>query len=284
MKKIAAIILNYNSYKDTEKCVNYLKKQNYDSLNIVVVDNGSKNNSEITSLNEMAQKQKIKLICTKQNRGFSAGNNIGLRYADSIDADWAMIINPDVELRDEQYIEKVVSYFDKWNEAVVVGTNIVLPGGNTQNPMYGKTLNDEIFWLKPKIRKIIGLKPNKIIDNSKTGYCDQLTGCCFFINMDFIRKIGFLDENVFLYCEERILASQVSNLGYKELYIADITANHEHYVEKKKDMNVAAKMRIMINSRIYWIKKYSDYSFFGKKAAVISKRAEWLLWRIIWWK
>ncbi len=284
MNKIVAVILNYNSCEDTEKCVRYIKEQNYDNLDIVIVDNASTDKNEIEALRRISQKQNIKLIVNSKNKGFSAGNNIGLRYADSIGGDWAMIINPDVELRDRDYIMKVFEQIVKWPEAVVVGTNIVLPNGNAQNPMNEKTLSEEILWLMPKIRKTLGIRPKRIIDNSVTRYCNQLTGCCFFMDMEFVKKIGYLDESVFLYCEERILASQVSALGYKELFISDVTANHEHYVEKKPDKNIAAKMRVMINSRIYWIRKYSEYSKLGKLAAIIAKKAEWLMWRIIWWK
>lgn len=284
MKKVVAVILNYNSCEDTEKCVRYVKEQNYDNLDIVIVDNASTDENEINALMRISESQNVKLIINSQNKGFSAGNNIGLKYAGSIDGEWAMIINPDVELRDKDYIRKVFEQVEKWSEAVVVGTNIVLPNGDAQNPMNEKTLSEEILWLMPKIRKTLGMKPKRVIDNSKTRYCNQLTGCCFFVNMEFMRKINYLDENVFLYCEERILASQVSDLGYKELFLSEVTANHEHYVEKKQDRDIAAKMRMMINSRIYWIKQYSDYKTLGKLSAIVAKKAEWLMWRIIWWK
>ena len=40
-EKVYAIILNYNSFSDTKKCIEHLKKQNYENLRIVVVDNAS---------------------------------------------------------------------------------------------------------------------------------------------------------------------------------------------------------------------------------------------------
>lgn len=44
--------------------------------------------------------------------------------------------------------------------------------------------------------------------------------------MSFAEKMGYLDESVFLYCEEPILASRVKKYGYKELYVREITAYH----------------------------------------------------------
>ena len=41
MNKVVAIILNYNSAKDSLKCVKYLLKQDYSDFEIVIVDNNS---------------------------------------------------------------------------------------------------------------------------------------------------------------------------------------------------------------------------------------------------
>lgn len=46
--------------------------------------------------------------------------------------------------------------------------------------------------------------------------------------------MGYLDESVFLYCEEPILASRVKKYGYKELYVREITAYHMHHDSEKE--------------------------------------------------
>ena len=88
-----------------------------------------------------------------------------------------------------------------------------------------------------------------------------------------------MDEGTFLYCEESILASQVKKYKYSELFISNIIANHEHY-EKNKQGRKGNKMRAMLESRIYWIKKYSDYSNIQKFFLVSSKKFQILFWKL----
>ena len=193
MERVTAIVLNYNSAEDSEKCINFLKKQNYDNLSIVLVDNCSTNNNENEKLKQIEEKYKIKYIKNSKNNGFSAGNNIGIKYAlskENSETDWCLIINPDVELRDSEYIFKVMKENKKWNKSVVIGTDVYLPSGIQQNPMIEKNVYEEIFGVILN-RILKKLKKKKVFS---TGYCDKLVGCCFFIKSSFIKEINFLDE------------------------------------------------------------------------------------------
>ena len=71
MKKVAAVILNYNTPDDTIRCVNLLKNQKGVELLPIVVDNKSIDNSVEVFEKELASK----LIKNTENKGYSAGNN-----------------------------------------------------------------------------------------------------------------------------------------------------------------------------------------------------------------
>ena len=76
--KIATIILNYNSSKDTIKCLNFLRQQQNVDLHIIVVDNCSQEQDRCAVEQECVISG-IEFIVSFENRGYSAGNNIGLR-------------------------------------------------------------------------------------------------------------------------------------------------------------------------------------------------------------
>jgi GT2 family glycosyltransferase len=130
--KIAAIILNYNSVKDTMKCIEFLQKQKLnEELHVIVVDNNSSEelgirNEELWStvnfLSPMAQRpmvqQSTEVIYADENRGYSAGNNIGLRRATELGAKYALVINPDMELVDVNYIAKLVEVMERDEDVV----------------------------------------------------------------------------------------------------------------------------------------------------------------------
>lgn len=281
MKKITAIILNYNSAKDTEKCLYYLSKQNYSNLEIIVVDNASTRIDEDKKLQELNKKYNITYLKNDINNGFSAGNNIGIRYSlndndNDNEPEWFLIINPDVELRDNYYIYNALNIISKYEKVVVAGTEICLPSGIQQNPLIEKKFFDEL--LIGQFFSKVFKKHSNVNKLKETGYCQKLIGCCFFIKADFLKEIGYLDEGTFLYCEESILASQVIKHGYNELFVSNIVANHEHY-EKLKQGKRGKKMQTMIKSRIYWIKKYSNYNKIVKIFLVLSKRIQMFVWK-----
>ena len=88
--------------------------------------------------------------------------------------------------------------------------------------------------------------------------------------MSFAEKMGYLDESVFLYCEEPILASRVKKYGYKELYVREITAYHMHHDSEKG--NQVNRLRRFRSSRRYYWKEYSGYGKMKLAALMFSDR------------
>lgn len=272
MEKVTAIILNYNSSTDTKKCIEFLIRQSYNNLDILIIDNNSSKESEVQNLQEIVKNKNIKLILHNENKGFSAGNNIGLKYAIENGADWCLIINPDIELRDTNYIEYIISQSKKWNEAVVIGTNIVLPSGKRQNPQREAGFLEEVLWPVQSLKSKIIKNFNWYLMEDKTGYCDKVCGGCFFIKSSFVKDINYFDENVFMYSEEAILSKLVKKYNKKELYISEKTANHEHYDIKKASSK--SRMLLFLKSRLYYIENYSGYRKIKKFALKFSLGVE----------
>lgn len=274
--QVAAVVLNYNSSADCRKCVSYLKKQNYSNLSVFIVDNASPKPEEAETLKRLQQENHVHVTISSKNRGFSAGNNIGLRAAAENGAEWMLVINPDVELRDPYYISKVMGQLEKWPEAAVIGTDILLPNGQKQNPSRELSYWEELFWpiewIRQKLKIWDGYRTEDI-----TGYCEKLSGCCFFISKKFLEQINYLDENVFMYSEEPILAKQVALAGYRELYIREATAWHQHFSSKKG--NAKKRMQILFDSRQYYLEHYSGYSNLALKLLLLSKKIQRQFWK-----
>ena len=73
--KTGIVVLNYNDAIETVKFVNDINSYNIVDK-IVVVDNGSTDNSLV----ELKKLVNVKLIVLRDNRGYAAGNNAGLKY------------------------------------------------------------------------------------------------------------------------------------------------------------------------------------------------------------
>ena len=77
--KVAVIVLNYNSSDDCRKCISDLKRQEGVELEIIIVDNCSRTEDAL-AVEKLAAEQGCTFIAAAENRGYNAGNNIGLRY------------------------------------------------------------------------------------------------------------------------------------------------------------------------------------------------------------
>ena len=366
--KIGVVILNYNSAKDTAKCVEFLQGQKFDkeygvgsrepefkvgceqtpsgqalvplkqgdNIHIIVVDNsdreqgaGSREQLFLTSeaqsslcqsveqcskqglerahqkkeeiwkkreysqtsldyaerrqilerseknqkdLCNLWEKKQIEFIQAQENRGYSAGNNIGLRRAVELGCEYVLVVNPDMEIVDPYYIEKLVAVMQADEDVVVAATDIVTPEGIHQNPMLADgNWRTSFGWVTSLLRPQKRAEAYDFIgDYAVSGYCAKVSGCCLMLRCSFLQEIGYFDEYPFLYCEEAILASQVARAGKRMYYLADTQAVHRHIKSEKGDP--VKRFKHWQRSRIYFYKKYSSDSWLGRQISILSMR------------
>lgn len=255
MYEIAIIILNYNSVSDCRKCVSFLKSQKGVKLDIILVDNSSQTH-EVKKAKQLADEQGCTFIAANKNRGYNAGNNIGLRYAASKGYKYALIANPDMEFPQNSYVAKLVAVMEQKPDVVVCSSDIVTPKGIHQNPMKcDGNWKSSFGWItcffNPKSNNTY-----EFIDNyAESHYCSKVSGCCFLVRLAFVSSIGYFDEGVFLYCEEAILSKQVEHEGQKMYYDASSQAIH-HHVKGEKGTPIP-RFRNWITSRLYFELTYN---------------------------
>ncbi len=267
-KRIAVVVLNYNSSADCKKCISFLKKQKGVEQEIVVVDNCSQEDDR-EAVEQLCKGQGCTFISNHENRGYSAGNNIGLRYAAEKGYEYALIANPDMEFPQKDYLKKLIEIMMDDSNIAVCASDIVNTNGAHQNPMREMTYWEELLW------PLTAFKNRKndmwfIEDYTKSSYCEKISGCCFMIRISFLQKIDFLDEGTFLYSEEPILAKQVYNERMRTYYYAEAQAVHKHVKSEKG--NVKKRMLMLFKSRDYYLSKYSGYHNFQLFVLKISRR------------
>lgn len=264
--KVAVVILNYNSSEDCRKCVSFLKRQEGVELELILVDNCSPDGDKVEAL---CREQNCTFIASTENRGYNAGNNVGLRYAAERGYKYALIANPDMEFPQTDYVAKLVATMEKDPEIVVCGSDIVGANGIHQNPLVrdGNWVTS-FSWVKGIFRKK-QTDSYEFIDNYKDShYCAKVSGCCLMVRMDFIQGIGFFDEYPFLYCEEPILSRQVEMAGRRMYYLADAQAIHRHIPSTKGDP--VKRFLHWKRSRLYFVNHYSGDSWIGKTISIFS--------------
>ena len=261
--KVAVILLNYNSAADCKKCIGFLKRQEGVEMEIVIVDNCSSDDDRL-AVEELCEKKGCTFIANKVNKGYNAGNNVGLRYAAEKGYEYALIANPDMEFPQTDYLRRLLDAMMADDAIAVCGSDIITPEGIHQSPMKRDgNWRSSMGWFTGLLKK----KPKDtydFIDHYEVShYCHKVSGCCLMVRMSFIKENNYFDEYPFLYCEEAILSRQVEQSGkWKMYYIADTQAIHRHIKKEKGDS--IPRLRHWKRSRLHFIEKYSGDHLLGK--------------------
>lgn len=118
---VSVVILNYNGIKFIKNCIESLKKQSYKNIEIIFVDNDSKDGSVEFTRKAFKKYNKIKYIINEDNLGFSEGNNIGIRDSKG---KYLFILNNDTIL-DKDCINNLVVFAEKNKNIGIVTPKIL---------------------------------------------------------------------------------------------------------------------------------------------------------------
>ena len=258
-KSTAVIILNYNTWRDTLDEIELLReKANVEYKDIIVVDNGSNNESysELSARKDTG----FTLLQSTSNLGYAAGNNVGLRYALAHGYKYALIINNDILFYDVFHIEKLIAVFEKDNNIAAVNPDIYSSKGHLFNRDSKRfsffDMSFGLFFYPRKGRKIT------IQDGYACIYRPQ--GCCMVLDLEKLAEVDFLDEHTFLYSEEIILAERLLHKGYKCACVPGVKVIHNHSKTVKSALQKKTVKKIQEQSFLYYLKEYRKFDRFKR--------------------
>lgn len=248
--KCGIVILNYNSHDLTIALANKVAK--FESIsNICVVDNCSKDNFD----GEFSH-PKIHYIKNDRNSGYSAGNNVGLKYLiDEKKCDFVWIANPDV-LFEDSTIRKMYECFQANPELALLSTKRFGPNKTLIHqyfdfPTFKTSVQNCFFLTRRKFEHNRHIEQNSVIDKAEgVHYVDAVPGAFFGIRSDFLIKNNFIFEGIFLYGEEIILGRQAHNMGYKVGVINTDEYVHDHHQKR------------FSNRKMFWLDRKSLKIYF----------------------
>jgi len=192
MKKLAVIIVTYNSENHIYDCLKSLFEFNDigDALEVIVVDNCSKDYKPMSLKIGALYGDKVMVIANDKNGGYGYGNNVGIKASS---APVIMIMNPDVRLISSVF-KVMCDIFENRPDVVQIGLKQLYPGLR-----YGYSFSWSTS-VHPYISMPL-LALTKRLDLFIPQYM-YFSGSCFCMSKTAFEKIGLFDENIFLYHEE----------------------------------------------------------------------------------
>jgi GT2 family glycosyltransferase len=257
MPEIGIVILNYLTYSSTVDLVISLQNQKNISLFIVIVDNNSPNDSYAILKSKFCSYPNIKIIQTKENKGYAIGNNIGLNFLLSVDIKYAAIINPDVIITDQFLLLKLFTFCEK-ETSIGIASPVMRINGESSYALSSwkfPTLLNDLFLFS----RILGFMKMKFFNNSTPKdilEVDCLAGSFLFCHFPILHSVGFFDENTFLFNEETILCFKIKKLNYKNFLLTNIFYDHEHSKSINLSMRVIEKYLYLYESKLYYWRYY----------------------------
>ncbi|MDP1864705.1 MAG: glycosyltransferase family 2 protein [Thiobacillus sp.] len=210
---IAIIILNWNGANDTLACLDSLTSLTHPNFNVIVVDNGSSDDS-LALLRPYRAPYPLTLIETGANLGFAEGNNVGVRAALETGADAVLLLNNDTVV-DPYLVSAFVDAAKLHPEGGVFSAKIFYHAEPDKLWYAGaKWLADEQHFQHVGIGEIDDRK--RYEDVVETDYA---SGCALFIRAEVINKIGLMDPKFFLTYEESDWCYRARAADFKCLFV-----------------------------------------------------------------
>ena len=212
--KVFIIILNWNGWRDTLECLESLKKIDYPNYEILVVDNGSTDES-VERLNKYIKTTDYCLLTTPSNLGFAGGNNIGIRYALEKKTDYVLLLNNDT-IVSQEFLRKLVEIGERNEKIGILGPKIYFYNEPKRIWFAGGRVN----WLYNKgTMRGYGELDKSQFDSPDYRTVDYITGCCLLIKRQVIEKIGLMSEDYFLYYEDVDWSLKAQSAGFKCIFV-----------------------------------------------------------------
>ncbi len=249
------IVLTWNGKEDTIECLNSLKKVIYDNFKLLVVDNASSDGTK-----EEVQKQfsDVEYILNATNLRFAGGNNVGIEYALSKNADYTLLLNNDTTV-DPNFLAELVTTAESDNQIGIVGPKMYY----YNEPHRIWYAGGKIEWWKGWISHI-GVRE---IDNGQydqTKGTDFVSGCCILVKREVVEKVGMLDTAYYIYGEDVDWCARASRAGFQIIF--EPTAKIWH------------KLSVSTGGHLSWFKNKNKLK---SQLKLMSRYANWYNWLTI---
>ena len=270
--KTGIIIVNYNDFTSTEKLINNIK--DYRVIDkVVVVDNHSSDDSP-QKLKKL-KLPKLKVIINEENKGYSYAINTGAKYLiDEYKECNIIISNADVIIEKEEDIETLIKLLHRKNVGIVAPT--ILERGTKNRGWKNPTPKQEIILNIAYIHRFFRKKYLYYDDDYYQGdfsIVDVLSGCFFLIQSKTLQAVNYLDDHVFLYYEENILAKKLQVKKKINLVSNKVTIIHNHSVTIDKSLKRIKKYKAQKKSQYYFEVEYNNASWLER---ILLKLTAWL--------
>lgn len=219
---LSIIICSWNTVEDLRLCLTSLPKGEHE---VIVVDNNSEDGSPDMVETEFPW---VNLHRMDRNLGFTGGNNFALERRRG---QHALLLNSDTIVHDNA-IGDLLQFLKSRPDVGVLGPRLLNSDGSLQmscrrfpNPIAALFRNTPLGKLFPKNRFT---RDYLMTDwsHDEPREVDWVSGAALLASGEMIAKVGFLDPEYFMYCEDVDWCFRAWQQGFKVMYLPSATITH----------------------------------------------------------
>ncbi|MBC7850699.1 MAG: glycosyltransferase family 2 protein, partial [Chitinophagaceae bacterium] len=202
VKKIITILVTYNGSTWIDKCIQSVLTSSCAS-DIIVIDNASSDDTVAIIRQRYPQ---VELHCSEKNLGFGKANNIGIKRAIALKADFVLLLNQDAWI-ESGTLQTLVDAINK-NSMLGIVSPLHLNGAGTglDRLFYQYLLRSDADQFLTD--KFLGKdRPDALINTR------FVNAACWLVDLACVRAVGGFDPFFFHYGEDRNYAHRVIYKG-----------------------------------------------------------------------
>lgn len=272
---LSVIVLSFNTKDITGRCLDKLKvakeyceKRLKNKVRVIVLDNGSSDGSAQSIKSNYPW---VKLIASKENLGFSKGNNLAMGQSTG---PFVLLLNSDVYVEEES-LYKALAYFRVNLNCDVLGSRLNYPTGKLQ-PSAGNLPGPAniIFWilglsLLPFINKLVpAFHPKGKKYFTKAHQVGWIMGAFFMLRRKVFVSTGGFDEDLFMYMEEVEWCKRIKAARYKIWYVPTVSVIHLHGASSSFDL-APSFLNELKGIKYYLLKHYPSFYLLVRLSLII---------------
>lgn len=267
---VSIIIPVYNKEKYLDKCIQSAVNQDYNKIEIIIINDGSKDNSE-KIINEWVKKDKRIKYLSQENKGVSCARNKGISISKG---EYIFFLDAD-DILTENAITSLVQYINGINPDIIIGNfyekrnNQIIKKQETKNKLYKGSdlyLTNTILDMfvtnhrymataGNKLYNINFIKKNEIMFKDNVIAEDRLFNLMCYVNNP---KIYVVNEYTYIY---NIIENSRSRKIFKNFYEENISLIYFFYEYLNKKSLFSKYKRLFELNVIFDVYKLINLAF-----------------------
>lgn len=208
---VTFVMVNWNQPQLTLESLDSLTKLNYSNFSVVLVDNGSNDDSVMQIKEAFPQ---VIVFENGANLGIAAANNVGIRYALETGADYVFLLNNDTAI-DPDMLTHLVAVAESKPDIGMTGPTMFY----FNQPDVIWCAGSQIDWTSGKSILLNGGEPFSAVNSSACQDVDFITSCAVCIKRAVFEQIGLMDERYFIYYDETDWFARATAAGWRSVYV-----------------------------------------------------------------